>query len=258
MKKIWIFISLGLLISPACAFGWGQKGHDVTCAIAQEHLTNKAKRKISEIFDGKSLVYWANWMDNASHTEEYAYTSSWHYLDIDAGTDYDKAERPDNGDVLTAVESRIKLLKSGTLTKEESAIALRMLIHFVGDLHCPMHMGHISDKGGNTWQVQFFKSGTNLHSIWDSGIIENAHKWGYEEWVREIDTVSKKEIRVIVKGEPAEWGRETYALSTAIYDRTPVGSKLSYNYVNQWAPSAEQQLLYGGLRLAHILNDIFN
>lgn len=250
-------ITIGLLCS-VCAFGWGQKGHDVTCAVAQEHLTKRAAKRISDIFDGKSLVYWSNWLDNASHTAELSYTSTWHYMNIDKGVEYDNCPRIPEGDVLTAIAAQTAALESGTLTKEESALALKMLIHLVGDLHCPMHMGHLTDKGGNRWQVQYFNTGTNLHSIWDSSIVESAHKWGYEEWVKEIDTVSKSEIKRIVAGDPHEWGRETYRLAAAVYDGTPVGSKLSYDYVSEWAPVIEQQLLYGGLRLASILNGIFD
>ena len=65
----------GLFAVSVDGFCWGQKGHDVTCAVAQRHLTRKAARKIDEILDGKTIVYWANWMDNASHTPEYRYTS---------------------------------------------------------------------------------------------------------------------------------------------------------------------------------------
>lgn len=251
-----ICIVCGLFWS-LCAYGWGQKGHDVTCAIAQEHLTRRAAKQISGIFDGKSLVYWSNWLDNASHTDALSYTSTWHYMNIDAGTEYDNCPRIPEGDVLSAIDAQISALRSGNLTKDESALALKMLIHLVGDLHCPMHLGHLTDKGGNRWQAQYFGTGTNLHSIWDSGIVESAHKWGYEEWAKEIDTVSKSEIRQIVKGNPHEWGRETYHLAAAVYDGTPVGSKLSYDYVSEWTPILEQQLLYGGLRLASILNGIF-
>lgn len=239
------------------ALAWGQKGHDVTCAIAQNHLSKKAQKKVDEIFEGKSLVYWANWMDNASHTKEYSYTSTWHYKNIDADQDYDTAPTASSGDVLTAIESQAAALKSGTLNAEQQAVALRMLIHFVGDLHCPMHVSHKSDQGGNRWQVQFFDRGSNLHKIWDSEVLESGHNWTYTEWAEEIDCIGKKEEAGILKGTPSDWGRETFAISTRIYDTTPVGAKLSYDYVSEWTPVVERQLLAGGLRLAKILNEIF-
>lgn len=252
-----IAVAAGLASACLTAGAWGQKGHDVTCAIAEQHLSRKAKKQISEIFDGKSIVYWANWMDNASHTPEYAYTKTWHYKNIDANETYDTAAQNENGDVLTAIEAQIKALKSGQLNHQQQAIALRMLVHLVGDLHCPMHMGHKSDSGGNRWQVQYFNNGKNLHGIWDSDLIESAHKWTYSEWVREIDRADKEQAKAIVAGTPYDWGRETFEAACKVYENTPVGTKLSYDEVNYWAPLIEQQLLKGGLRLARILNELF-
>ena len=238
-------------------YSWGQKGHDVTCAVAERHLTKKAQKKISEILDGKSIVYWANWMDNASHTPEYRYTSTWHYKNINADESYEGAELNEHGDVVRAIDEQIAALKSGNLSKDEQALSLKFLVHLMGDLHCPMHMGHRDDKGGNRWQLQYFGSGRNLHSVWDSGVIESAHKWTYSEWADQIDRLSKKEQWQVVQGSPTTWGKETYEICKKIYDATPVGSKLSYDYVSDWSETVEQQLLRAGLRLAEVLNGIF-
>ena len=246
-----------LLTATVSGYSWGQKGHDVTCAIAERHLTKKAQKQISEILDGKSIVYWANWMDNASHTPEFRYTSTWHYKNIDADETYENAQLNEHGDVVRAIDEQIAALKSGKLSKEEQALSLKFLVHLMGDLHCPMHMGHRSDKGGNRWQVQYFGSGRNLHSIWDSGVIESAHKWTYSEWADQIDRLTKQEQWQTVQGSPTTWGKETYEICKKIYDSTPVGSKLSYDYVSEWSETVEQQLLRAGLRLAEVLNGIF-
>lgn len=100
-------IAAGLLAVSVNGYSWGQKGHDVTCAIAEKLLTKKANKKISEILDGKSIVYWANWMDNASHTPEYKHTSTWHYKNIDADETFENAKINEKGDVIRAVEERI-------------------------------------------------------------------------------------------------------------------------------------------------------
>ena len=118
-------------------------------------------------------------------------------------------------------------------------------------------MGHRSDLGGNRWQVQYFRNGTNIHSVWDSGLIENAHKWTYTEWVEQIDTYSIDTDKKIAEGTPESWGRQTYEICKKIYDSTPVGAKLSYDYVSDWTGTVEEQLLRAGLRLASVLNDIF-
>lgn len=252
-----IGMGAALLTVTTNAFAWGQKGHDVTCAVAQKHLTKKAEKKISAVLDGKSIVYWANWMDNASHTDEYAYTKTWHYKNIDADETYETAKLNKNGDVVVALNRIIADLKGGKLSPEQEELSLRMLVHFMGDLHCPMHMGHKSDAGGNKWQVQYFRAGKNLHGIWDSDIVESAHKWSRSEWVEEIDRSDKAGIKAIQAGTPDDWAKETYTITCEIYDTTPKGSKLSYDYVSKWAPVIEQQLERGGLRLARILNEIY-
>lgn len=252
-----VCLCAGLLAVSVNGYSWGQKGHDVTCAIAQKHLTKKAQKQISEILDGKSIVYWANWMDNASHTPQYKHTSTWHYKNIDADETYENAELNDKGDVIRAVNEQVAALKSGKLSKEEKALSLKFLVHLMGDMHCPMHMGHKSDRGGNGWQLRYFGKGTNLHSIWDSGVIESAHKWTYSEWVEQIDTNSKEIDVQMAQGTPESWGKETYGICKKIYDTTPVGSKLSYDYVSEWTETIETQLLRAGLRLARVLNEIF-
>lgn len=255
-------VKIGLAAGTMClsivnGYSWGQKGHDVTCAIAQNHLSKKAQKRINNLLDGKSIVYWANWMDNASHTPEYAYTSTWHYKNIDANETYEGAVANPKGDVIVAVNDIIAAFKSGKLSREEQILNLKFLVHLVGDIHCPMHMAHKSDRGGNKWQVQYFGSGKNLHSVWDSGVIESARKWSCSEWVNELDRATKAQAAQIVAGTPEDWGRETFEIATKIYDTTPVGSKLSYDYVSEWSPVLEQQLLRGGLRLASVLNEIF-
>ena len=259
MKRLIRFtmIAAGLVAATVNGYSWGQKGHDITCSIAEQHLTKKARKQISEIFDGKSIVYWSSWMDNASHTPQYKHTSTWHYKNIDADETYETAQLNPDGDVVRAIEAQIEALKSGKLSKDESAVALRFLVHLVGDLHCPMHMGHKSDRGGNKWQVQFFGRGSNLHKIWDSEVIESARKWTYSEWTEQIDRCSKEQVSKIMEGDPNTWGKQTYQLSTKLYESTPQGAKLSYDYVNEWSEMLEQQLLNGGIRLAAVLNDIF-
>lgn len=252
-----VCLGAGLLVATVNGYSWGQKGHDVTCALAERHLTKKADKKITELLDGKSIVYWANWMDNASHTPEYKYTSTWHYKNIDAGLAFEEAPLNENGDVVRAINEQITALKSGKLSRDEQVLSLKFLVHLMGDLHCPMHMGHKSDRGGNSWQVQYFRNGTNLHSVWDSALIENAHKWTYSEWVDQIDIYNKEGNKKIAEGNPESWGKETFEICKKIYDATPVGSKLSYDYASDWAETVETQLLRAGIRLAAVLNDIF-
>ena len=195
------------------AFGWGQKGHDTVVYIAENHLTDATKAAVDSLFDGKSPVYWANWLDNASHTPEYAYTKTWHYKNVDADRTYDDMPANPAGDAIGAIKQQIEILSNPATTKPEAQLALKILIHVVGDMHQPMHMGHATDLGGNRTKVKFFGRDTNLHSIWDSNLVESAHKWSYTEWQQQLDRLSPEEEVLVVQGTVDDWGRETIAVS---------------------------------------------
>ena len=256
MKRL-LVVCLSLLLAHE-ALAWGQKGHDVTAYVAENHLTKRAAKRIAAVLEGYSPVYVSNWLDNASHTPEYAYTKTWHYLNVDEGETLERMPKNPDGDVLKAVTEIVARLKSGGLTPTEEALNLRMLIHLVGDMHCPMHAGHLSDLGGNRVSVIYFGDATNLHSVWDTALVESAHRWSYAEWQREIDRLSKEEAAEVASGEPADWMRETLELCSEVYASTPEGTKISYDYVAKYAPVIEQQFVRGGLRLARLLNEIYD
>ena len=256
MKRL-LVVCLSLLLAHE-ALAWGQKGHDVTAYVAENHLTKRAAKRIAAVLEGYSPVYVSNWLDNASHTPEYAYTKTWHYLNVDEGETLESMPKNPDGDVLKAVTEIVARLKSGGLTPTEEALSLRMLIHLVGDMHCPMHAGHLSDLGGNRVSVIYFGDATNLHSVWDTALVESAHRWSYAEWQREIDRLSKEEAAEVASGEPADWMRETLELCSEVYASTPEGTKISYDYVAKYAPVIERQFLRGGLRLARLLNEIYD
>ena len=253
-----VFSTLIAIIIPAMGLAWGPKGHDTVACIAENHLSKKALQRVTEILDGHSLVYVANWMDNASHTDEYAYTKTWHYVNVDPeeGT-YANSKLEIAGDVVTAVNTIIDNLKSGELTPEEERVQLMMLVHLVGDMHCPMHAGHKSDRGGNGTRVRYFGRDMKLHAVWDSEIVESAHRWSYSEWQEQIDRVSAIEQQSIAAGTPNDWIEESVIIANDIYTTSTTGSNLSYDYVSYYAPVVEQQLLKGGIRLAAILEDIY-
>lgn len=256
MKKVILTIVcvLGFLNASA----WSQKGHDVTAYIAEKHLTPATKAAVDSILDGKSMVYWANWLDNASHQSEMAYTKTWHYKNIDANVDYDQSPLNEKGDVIRAIESQVKILSDSSTTPEQAALAMKILVHCMGDMHQPMHMGHLSDLGGNKTKVKFFNRDTNLHSIWDSSLVESGHKWSYSEWQEQIDRATAEEEAQILTGTVNDWGKETYEIAGRCYKYFRPGSNVMYDQVAAWTPVIEQQLLRGGLRLAHVLNTIYD
>lgn len=255
MKRLFVLtLALPLFFQ---SFGWGQKGHDVTAYIAECNLSPDVYRKVVAALGGHSPVYYANWLDNASHTPEYAYSRTWHYANVDKGLTYETMPKNKRGDVVTAVTDLAAKLKAGGLDAQTEELYLKMLIHLVGDMHCPMHAGHLSDLGGNTVMIKFFNDKRKLHSVWDTSLVEAAHKWGYTEWQRQIDRLSEDEKRETVAGEPVDWFNQTLDICTEIYEYTPPKSVVSYDYIAKYTPVIERQFVRGGHRLARLLNEIY-
>lgn len=255
MKKL-IIISLSVLCS-INALSWGQKGHDIVAYIAEQHLSAKAKKEVTKVLDGHSLVYYSNWCDNVKYTDEFRYTSTWHYLNINEDEDINTFKRNPKGDAESAITSIVNQLKADTLDAKAEGDAVRMLVHFVGDLHCPMHLGRETDRGGNNVKIKYFGQKTNLHSIWDSKLVESAHKWSYTEWQKQIDLKSKKEIKQIQSSLPIDWAKESHQIAKEVYDFIPEGTNVRYDHISKYAPVIENQLLKGGYRLAALLNEIY-
>lgn len=241
------------------AAAWSQKGHDVVAHIAERHLTPSTQAAVDSLLEGRHLVYWANWLDNASHTPEYAYTKTWHYRNVDEGQTLETAPENPNGDVIKGIRYAVRVLSDYSQTQANRLLALKILVHLVGDMHQPMHMGHLSDLGGNRTKVKYFGRDTNLHSVWDGSLVESAHKWSYTEWADQIDLPMKPEQQVLLlSGNVADWARRGVENAAEVYRATPDGTSLSYNDVARWTPMIEESLLLGGHRLAHILNSIFD
>lgn len=240
-------------------FGWGQKGHDIIAFIAQQHLTPTTQAAVDSLLGGYSIVYWANWLDNASHTPEYEYTKTWHYKNIDEGQTFDDAPKIPEGNIVDAIYDQAAILADSVTSKEDKALALKMVVHFLGDIHQPLHLGHADDLGGNSHTVKFFRNNTNLHSVWDTNLLEASHSWSHTEWQQEIDRLDEKQqIEVLSGGNPDKWGKETYEICKEIYKTTPESTNIEYSYISQWTPTIEMQLEKGGLRLADLLNSIFD
>ena len=258
MKKIlYILVYIAFLGVNNC-FAWGQKGHDVIAYIAEQHLTDATRQKVDSILDGMSMVYWANWLDNASHTHDYKYTSSWHYKNIDVEYSYDNAPVIPEGNIITALSLVVDSLSSDTISKATALFNMKLIVHLIGDMHQPMHFGRLSDIGGNRTSVIFFRHDKNLHGIWDTEMVEQAHNWSYTEWQQQLDRLSEQRQNEIIQGTYDDWGREVHDICCEIYETTPYDESLEYDYVAKWTPVIETLLVKGGLRLAHVLNTIYD
>ncbi|MBO5805345.1 MAG: S1/P1 nuclease [Tidjanibacter sp.] len=268
MKRLPIFIvSLAALFNSLSGYCWGPTGHDVVAAIAENHLTEKTKERLAELLDGRSIVYYSSWMDsiqNSPYWEAgYNQTKTWHYANVDNGHTYQTMKKNDNGDVVVALERLTSELTNNyeNLTDSVRSDYVKMIVHMVGDMHCPMHAGRLSDLGGNRTKVRWFSRNTNLHSVWDSKIVESARNWSYSEWRDQLDRTDAEFKATVMQGNFEQWFTETVAGAAKIYDYVESmgeNPNLSYQFVYDFSPLLEDRMLVGGYRLAYVLNSIFD
>lgn len=235
---------------------WSKTGHRVIGEVAQGHLNRKTKRAVSKLLKGQSLASVSNYADFIKSDMAFRDFTARHYVNIPAGKLYIDVEPSPNGDLVTAIQKCISILKNDNSTETDKAFYLKMLIHFIGDLHQPLHVGRAEDKGGNDIQVQWFNKGSNLHRVWDSEMI-NDYGMSYTELSKKLLLLNKKQVSEIEKGTVLEWVRESQELVNEIYASVEKGEKLGYYYNYKYWDTVEEQLQKGGFRLARILNDIF-
>lgn len=247
----YLTIALYCIIFSTDCIAWGQTGHRVVGQIAQNNLSNKVKKKIESILDGQSMAMVSNFMDQLKSDPAYDSLKPWHYCTIPNESVYEEA--PKKGDIIKAINSYISLLKSDHLQKEEEIFSLKCLIHLIGDIHQPLHVGNGKDKGGNEVRVTYFYKSSNLHRVWDSGIIDG-QKLSYTEYVHWIDKPTNAQIIQWKNDDLMTWVKESISYRPQIYD-LPKGHKIKYNYNN--IQTVNLRLLQAGIRLAGVLEDIY-
>jgi len=249
-----LLILTGLLFNTHESKKWGQIGHYVTGEIAEQHLTDLAKAKVQKILGDRSIAISTVWMDDIRSDDNYDF-DTWHYVTIPDGEEYDKSIQPESGDVIWALETLIDELKAGNLSKEEEAEKLKLVIHMIGDIHQPLHVGTGEDRGGNDVRLQWFGDDSNLHSVWDSGMIES-FQMSYTELAKELDTVSPDQVKKWQSDSIRDWAYESMEYRDEIYD-LPDNMRLSYEYRYYNKEIVYSRLLQAGIRMAGVLNEIY-
>jgi hypothetical protein len=256
-----IILAVCFLFSSLVGFStendWGQIGHRTTGEIAQINLSKKAKKEIAKLLNGKSLAFVSTYGDEIKSDSNYRKYSPWHYVNLPGGaTEYKAEDANPDGDLLMAIRKSVEVLKDKNSPKEEKEFYLKMLVHFMGDLHQPLHTGRGEDKGGNDIQVRWFGDGSNLHRVWDSEMIDS-YDMSYTEMASNTLKISEVQRKAIAAGSFEDWMYESKKLSERVYASAEVGEKLSYRYMYDWFPVVREQLQKGGIRLAQVLNEIY-
>ncbi len=236
---------------------WGLNGHRVVAAIAERHLTPAARSQVQRLLGSVSLARISNWADSYRGTPEGRHTAPWHYVNIPEGEAYPDTVFELPSDLVQALRFNEGRLADPALATEERVVALRFLVHFVGDAHQPLHAGLASDRGGNLVQVRWFGTPTNLHSVWDSDLFEH-QALSYSEYVAFLDHASAAEVREWLGAGDVEWIEESRTIREEMYRRLGVADgrqpDLRWDFVNEMTPVMERRLLQAGIRLAGVLN----
>lgn len=235
---------------------WGKTGHRATGEIAQQYLSRKATKAIDKLLKGASLAFVSTYGDEIKSDERYRSYSPWHYVNFPFDGSYDTHPKSEKGDLVQGIYTCMEVLKDPKTTEADKAFHLKLLVHFVGDLHQPLHVGKADDLGGNRFQVRWFDEGTNLHRVWDTDMIEH-YNMSYTELADNTDRLSQAQLDQLRTGSIEDWMNESRALCLDIYSNTQSGEKLGYNYMYQYFNTLRSQLQKGGIRLAYLLNQIF-
>lgn len=273
-------VLIGSLILSSYCFAWGPTGHRVVGQIAENHLNLLAKRKVKKLLDGESLARVSNWPDKIkSDPDNYAHTYRWHYTNWpDTSIQYDRENN--SGILVQSIEDHYKTLANKKATKAERAFALKFLVHLVGDIHQPLHVGNGLDRGGNRCKVIYQGEKTNLHMAWDEKLIEFT-RLSFTEYAKFVDIKKKKEYKKIRGGTPLDWAKESAELRPSVYPPENPESpnqtgnsdsvlrnycnkelnlpdehlpKIGYRYGYKLVPMMERRMLEAGIRLAHMIN----
>jgi len=258
--------AVGISATPVLA--WGQEGHSIVAEIAQRHLAPRARIRIGQILGpGVSLASIATWADDVRNARPNTY--NWHFVDMHRNDDHfdEKRDCPvdsKRGDcIIKAIDRNRQQLGSPRTTTAGKREALKFLVHFIGDLHQPLHTV-LENAGGTLVSVRFFKDptkvkvATKLHFVWDSGLIQRC-VWNWSAYVVRLQNewLAKKPLADSARGSVIQWAEEAHHAAQLPLFSVDENADLGDDYVKAALPILDRQLALAGLRLARVLNEEF-
>lgn len=258
-----MLLSAMFAVAPA-AWAWGPLGHSVVAELAQRHLSPAAEAEVERLLAPEHttrLADIANWPDQIRNDPAqqalWKQTNRLHYINFASRRCDYVAPRdcPGGQCVVAALAHDVAVLGDRSQPDAARRRALKFVVHFVGDIHQPLHAGYRPDRGGNLYQVQFNGKGSNLHKVWDSGLLSTRHlRW--QDYANELDArgpVAPPPSIAPLDNPYAQWAEESCRL-TAATDFYPSHHTIGPTYVARELPLAEQRLREAGRRLAEVLN----
>jgi len=214
---------------------------------------------VEELLAGQSLAEVSTWADEIKSDDSWNWARPLHYANVPTdATGFDLTrDCPEHGCVVRAILEYSDVLRDESAATPERAEALRFLVHFVGDIHQPLHVSRAEDRGGNSIRVRFFGRETNLHRAWDTHLIEHTEK----EWPSYADellesTTPQRRTEWESTIDPIAWADESYSLAISHAYPIPADGMLGDDYFERNIPIVDERLAMGGVRLAALLNGI--
>ncbi len=247
-------VAVALVLSAYCAtsWAWGSEAHQLVARIAQDKLTTTAQQEVQKLLDlelGSTLQSISTWADETRNPA----TAAWHYVNLPKGDCNYVPERdcPDGKCVVEAINRQIGVLKTDA-DPLRRLHALKYVVHLIGDVHQPLHAGWGEDRGGNSYQLQAFMRGSNLHAFWDSGMIRY-YKEQDSNWSQTI--VQQASTETIKPWAALQAAEESCGIvrQVTFYPPRTVGS----DYAEQYRATLSQRLSMAGSRLAQVLNGVW-
>lgn len=261
------FAISAILLMPAQCWAWGAEGHRIVAAIAADELTPAARRQVAELLGtddaAAGMVAVSTWADEIRRQRPN--TAPWHFVDIPAqSAGYDPRRDCQRDECVVAqIERDARIVGDRQLAAAVRAEALRFLIHFIGDVHQPLHDADNGDRGGNRVQVVLGRRHTNLHAVWDVDIVRALGRDPEEVAARLENEITPAEKRAWSAGNATQWANEAHQIArTEIYGPiighggTDAPIVLTLQYARQESSIAAQQLEKAGVRLAAALNTV--
>jgi len=252
MKRfaVFFFAALALLVCSPLALAWGPVGHRTVAALAESQIqpqTREAVDALLAVEPGATLVSIATWADETRSDATFA----WHFVNFPRGDcHYDPPRDCKDGNcVVAALENQLGRLGDASLGKAERLESLKYVVHFAGDIHQPLHGSFGDDRGGNRYQLSIDGEGSNLHSLWDSGMIR-LHGVDEARWATQLQAGPPPTVPATM--DPADWAMEDCKIVSSSDFYPP--HKLPDDYVETWFPTLETRVQLAGLRLAHLLD----
>lgn len=257
-----LFLLILFCYIPIQSMAWGMLGHRIVGGIAESYLTARTRMAIRKILGNESIAMASNWADFIKSDTSYRYINTWHYVNFEKDLSYNQLKdfliKDTAVDAYTKLNFLIKELKKKNLKKDKQVMYLKLLIHIAEDLSQPMHVSPIGTTGGNDIKLNWFNTPSNLHRVWDEHLIEY-QQLSYTEYIKAINFPTAYQLRTWKKEPVAQWLYDSYSQAQKIQSEiTGTNPRLSYEYNYNHVKQLNEQLLKGGVRLAGLLNSIFD